>query len=94
MVGSLAISLAYGLPVQRRRDELVELIDTIARTVAEQITPGKAVVDVLPWLKHIPEWVPGMGFKSYAKSVRWMAVKFKMEPYNRAVKGFVGVSFC
>jgi hypothetical protein len=89
MVGSLAISLAYGLPVQRRRDELVELIDSIARMVGEQLVPGKAIVDVLPWLRHIPDWMPGMGFKRFAKSVRWMATKFRMEGYERALKAFV-----
>ena len=89
MVGSLAVSLAYGLPVQRRRDELVELIDSIARMVGEQLVPGKAIVDVLPWLRHVPDWVPGMGFKRFAKSVRWMATKFRMEGYERAMKAFV-----
>ncbi|KAJ3546791.1 hypothetical protein NMY22_g1911 [Coprinellus aureogranulatus] len=88
MVGSMAISLAYGIPIQRRRDELIEFLDSIARMVAERVTPGNAVVDVLPWLKYIPSWMPGMGFKRFAKSVRWKAERFRMEPYDRAVKAF------
>ncbi|KAJ3538450.1 hypothetical protein NMY22_g5158 [Coprinellus aureogranulatus] len=88
MVGSMAISLAYGLPIRRRHDDLIELVDSIVKMVAEQVAPGKAIVDVIPWLKHIPSWMPGMGFKRFAESVRWMAVKFKMEPYDRAVEAF------
>lgn len=101
MVGSLAVHLAYGLPVKNRRDELVEMIDSIVRMLSEQVVPGKAIVNNVPWLKHIPEWLPGngrewvptpgMGFKRFAKSVRWMATKFKMEAYERAVKGFVSL---
>lgn len=89
MVGSLAISLAYGLPVKSRRDELVEMIDSIIRMLSIWIVPGNAIVNLIPWLKHIPAWLPGMGFKRLAKSVRWMAVRFKMEAYERAVRGFV-----
>jgi hypothetical protein len=103
MIGSLAISLAYGLPVQRRRDELIEFVDSIARLVGTLVTPGKAIVDVVPALNYIPGSipipltkvaipVPGMGWKRYAKSLRWMATKFKMEGYERAVKGFVSGS--
>ena len=102
MIGSLAISLAYGLPVQRKRDELVEFVDSVARLFLDFLTPGNAIVDIIPALNYIPESipipftkfgmpVPGMGWKRYAKSVQWMAVKFKMEGYERAVKGFVSV---
>ena len=103
MVGSLAISLAYGLPVQRRRDEIIEFADSIARLVGTLVTPGNAIVDVIPALNYIPESipipftnvripVPGMGWKRYAKSLRWMAVRFKMDPYEKALKGFVSSS--
>ncbi|KAJ3523975.1 hypothetical protein NMY22_g11206 [Coprinellus aureogranulatus] len=88
MIGSMAVSLAYGIPIKRRSDELIEFLDSVARMVADRVTPGNAVVDVLPWLKYIPSWMPGMGFKRFAKSVRWKAERFRMEPYDRAVKAF------
>ena len=103
MISSLAVSLAYGLPVQRRRDELVEFINSLTGLFLDLLTPGKALVDAIPALNYIPDCttipftsvkvpVPGMGWKRYAKSVRWMPVRFKMEGYERAVNGFVSSS--
>lgn len=98
----MSISLAYGFSLQRRRDELVTFVDSIVRIISKQVTPGNAIVDIIPWLKYIPAWLPGfngmewlptpgMGFKRFAKSVRWKSERFKMEPYERAVKAFVCV---
>jgi hypothetical protein len=50
------------------------------------LTPGKALVDAL---NYIPDCIaipftsmkmpiPGMGWKRYAKSIRWIPVRFKM----------------
>ena len=89
MVGGLALSLTYGLPIQRRNDPLVAFADSIAKVLPDESIPGKRLVEVFPVLKYLPSWFPGAGFKRYAQSVRWMAVDFKMQPYEQAVEAFV-----
>ncbi|KAI0337053.1 cytochrome P450 [Trametopsis cervina] len=39
-------------------------------------------VDYLPFLKHLPEWLPGMGFKRLAKAWRAELDEFVYGPYN------------
>lgn len=89
MVGGLAISLAYGLPIQRRHDPLVEFSDSAGKLVADVVTPGKHMVDAIPALKHIPAWCPGGGSKRFANANKWMSGTFRAEPYEKATKAFV-----
>lgn len=39
--------------------------------------PGKFLVDVLPWLKYVPEWVPGASFQRLAREWKevWRELK-------------------
>ncbi|KAF6756890.1 cytochrome P450 [Ephemerocybe angulata] len=88
MVGSLAISLAYGIPTRGRDDPLIQFVDSVARMLTRLLTPGGNVVDLFPLLKYLPSWLPGAGFKRYAESVRYMPDKYRSEPYDQAVKSF------
>ncbi|KAF3933053.1 hypothetical protein ABW20_dc0107504 [Dactylellina cionopaga] len=36
----------------------------------EAITAGAWLVDMIPWLQYIPEWVPGAGFKKIARNYK------------------------
>ena len=38
-----------------------------ARYAADGATPGKYLVDTLPWLKYVPAWVPGASFQAVAQ---------------------------
>lgn len=89
MVGSLAVSLTYGVPIQGRNDPVLEFVDSMNHMITEEMTPGKAIVDMLPFMRHLPSWFPGAGFKKYANSVRWMSQAFRTKPYEQAVACFV-----
>jgi len=32
--------------------------------------PGAFLVDLLPWLKYVPSWMPGAGFKRLARKYK------------------------
>ena len=40
-----------------------------ATTFAGSLAPGKFMVDILPWLRHLPAWFPGAGWK--LKALEW-----------------------
>ncbi|KAG7442296.1 cytochrome P450 [Guyanagaster necrorhizus] len=64
---SFILNITYGYEVGEDGDALVELVD---RTMAEfsQVTvPGAFLVDQIPFLRFLPEWLPGMAFKSKAR---------------------------
>ena len=32
--------------------------------------PGRFVVEVIPWLRFLPQWLPGAGFKRWAAEAK------------------------
>ena len=46
------------------------------------LTPGAWLVDALPFLRHLPSWVPGTGFKKTAAEMRKSLHDMADMPYN------------
>ncbi|KAF3767438.1 putative cytochrome P450 oxidoreductase [Cryphonectria parasitica EP155] len=47
-------------------DPLTRLNDQVMASFSEASLPGRWLVDMIPWVKHVPKWFPGTGFKDYA----------------------------
>lgn len=45
------------------------------------VTPGAFLVDVLPFLRHVPSWFPGAGFKRTAKEWRDCLTEVVEKPF-------------
>ena len=61
--GSVILKIGYGYTIEPHgRDPLVDLADGGLDQFSKACTPGVWMVDVTPWLKHLPEWLPGTGF--------------------------------
>jgi cytochrome P450 len=52
------------------RDPLVDLINRFMAAFSDAASPGTWLVDVIPWLRHVPEWLPGAGFQRTAREYR------------------------
>ncbi|TFK36309.1 cytochrome P450 [Crucibulum laeve] len=57
-------------------DPYVETAEEALRGLSEAGIPGRFLVDLLPSLKYVPEWMPGASFKRMAKN--WKKVNEKM----------------
>ncbi|PPQ97130.1 hypothetical protein CVT26_000615, partial [Gymnopilus dilepis] len=86
MAGGVTMSLAYGLNVQQKDDPFVGLSQRAVQSITEASVPGKFFVDAMPWLKYVPEWVPGAGFQKKAKAWRKLQQDFREVPYKAALK--------
>ncbi|KAJ3568619.1 hypothetical protein NP233_g5596 [Leucocoprinus birnbaumii] len=85
-IGGIAVSITYGLPIQRKRDPLVRFSEeTFAQSTATA-APGRFLVNIIPALRHVPDWMPGASFKQMAKSLRADLIKILDEPFNATVK--------
>lgn len=80
--GAIILKIAYGYELQGNKDALVDLVDRAVLTFSLSATPGAWLVDLLPFLKYVPAWMPGAGFKRTAKE--WGAILEEMVdvPYN------------
>ncbi|KAJ7479162.1 cytochrome P450 [Mycena latifolia] len=63
----IIMSVAYGVDVLPVADPYVALAHEAMRTLSDAGVPGKYLVDSLPFLKHVPAWLPGTGFKRNAR---------------------------
>ncbi|KII84162.1 hypothetical protein PLICRDRAFT_46528 [Plicaturopsis crispa FD-325 SS-3] len=80
--GGLILMITYGITVREDEDPFVTLIEGANANFSTATAPGSFLVDVLPALKLVPEWVPGAGFKRKARE--WYAAMMDMveRPYG------------
>ncbi|KAI9465876.1 cytochrome P450 [Lactarius psammicola] len=72
----------YGHTVVDNNDPYVRLVEEASRSTSEAAVPGAFLVDLFPSLKHVPEWMPGAGFKKKAKEWRKLSEAMINVPYN------------
>ncbi|KAI0822975.1 O-methylsterigmatocystin oxidoreductase [Trametes gibbosa] len=63
------MDVVYGIVVAEQNDPYVALAEKAAVIFSNMVIPGQYLVEVLPFLKHVPSWFPGAGFKRNAE--RW-----------------------
>ncbi|KAI0060009.1 cytochrome P450 [Artomyces pyxidatus] len=61
------MSIAYGYDVQSNDDKFVKTARDFVRMTQQAALPGSMLVNDLPFLKYLPDWLPGTGFKVLAK---------------------------
>ncbi|KAG7441676.1 cytochrome P450 [Guyanagaster necrorhizus] len=79
-VASIVLRIAYGYTISKN-DPLVAKCRQITAEFLQMASP-KFLVNKLPALRHLPDWIPGAGFKRLAK--RWNAnvQEMTLQPFN------------
>ncbi|KAH9990432.1 cytochrome P450 [Russula vinacea] len=67
LTGSLILSTAYGYEVRDLNDRKVEASVKFLQLVGEIGAPGSLLVNELPFLRYIPEWLPWLSYKPLAR---------------------------
>ncbi|CAE6486506.1 unnamed protein product [Rhizoctonia solani] len=70
MTGSTLLSAVYGYEVTSEKDHLVEVVETAVAHFCDAGVAGNFFVNTMPWLRYIPEWFPGTGWKQTVKAWR------------------------
>lgn len=68
--------ITYGYTVKEGSDPFVDPADKVLDEFAQATTPGAFLVDVLPFLRHVPSWFPGARFQRLA--ALWREDLFRM----------------
>lgn len=86
-VGGIAFSLAYGIHIQADDDPNIKIADDALDSVLDQLLPGKNMVDVMPFLKYVPEWFPGATrFQRDARLGRQVMTRMYTAPWEQALR--------
>ncbi|KAF3191324.1 hypothetical protein TWF225_001465 [Orbilia oligospora] len=65
---SIILEILFGYNVNPNgRDPLVTLANKFMAEFGEAIVAGAWLVDMIPWLRFLPDWMPGAGFKKIAR---------------------------
>ena len=108
MAGSVFLSITYDIEVQPENDPFVAISQEVVHAVKAAFIPSAFWVvsssntwhkhsireqDFFPWLKYIPAWFPGAGFRRKAR--KWSAEVRQMieQPYAVAKQKFVCCCF-
>ncbi|KAI9574120.1 cytochrome P450 [Boletus coccyginus] len=82
---SISLRLSYGYITKEGNDPLVELVELANSQLSKTAAPGANYVDVMPFLKYIPSWVPGAGFKKRAAEYAAVTREALETPHSYAV---------
>ncbi|KAG8698061.1 hypothetical protein FRC09_007460 [Ceratobasidium sp. 395] len=82
MTAATLLSSVYGYEASYPRDRLVEIVETATTQLCEAAIPANFLVNTVPWLIHVPSWMPGANWKR--KADEWRAGKDKLinEPFE------------
>ncbi|KAK6988663.1 cytochrome P450 [Favolaschia claudopus] len=79
--GEVIISLTYGGDAAVGEAPYIHLAEQGTKNIASAVVPGRFLVDVLPILRHVPEWFPGAGFQIIAREGKNLAEKMRNVPF-------------
>ncbi|KAF5368055.1 hypothetical protein D9758_004476 [Tetrapyrgos nigripes] len=87
--GAIILRISHGYKVLEGEDPLVTLADQATEQFSHSTSPGGFLVNLVPALRHLPDWFPGAGFQKTARE--WKATLDEMvdRPFNWVKKEMV-----
>lgn len=81
----------YDIEVEDLSNKYLQLAESSLESITEALVPGTFWVDFLPFLKHVPAWMPGADFKR--KALHWKVSSFAIRdaPWDAARMRWVGL---
>ncbi|KZT51047.1 cytochrome P450 [Calocera cornea HHB12733] len=82
-IAAIAFELVYGLKIKSYSDPMVRLANLGIRRFETIIKPGSWIVDIIPQLRHLPDWFPGAGFLRIGKEYKADYFATRTLPYEQ-----------
>ncbi|KAI0683560.1 cytochrome P450 [Earliella scabrosa] len=84
--GSAILSIAYDINVKSLHDPYITIAEAATESISQSTSAGSYFVDIFPFLKHVPQWVPGARFQTQAKVWKAAIDKSRDVPYERTLQ--------
>ena len=78
----MAMTFGYEYPPGWQDDRFVKLAEDTAAGVTSLFLPESTIINIFPFLRHIPPWVPGATTQKLAADIRETFKGFKNEPFE------------
>ena len=90
--GAVVLKIAYGWTVSDNNDLLVDSAEEATHLIADLFIPGRWLVESIPWLRFVPSWAPGAGFKRRAAYVKERMKRLDQTGFDWAKEQIVRMS--
>ncbi|KAJ6580672.1 cytochrome P450 [Mycena capillaripes] len=84
MAGVLIMDVTYGIGVHSSDDPYIQIAKDAVHGVSVASIPGAFLVDTIPALKYVPEWMPGGEFQRKAREWRKVTRDLMEVPFAEA----------
>ncbi|PPQ86501.1 hypothetical protein CVT25_008245 [Psilocybe cyanescens] len=78
---AIIMRLVYGYDISPNDDYFVRLAESAIQKLAGSVFLGAATVNAFPFLRHLPSWFPGAGFKRYANESKDLTTAMREVPF-------------
>lgn len=82
----------YGLKIAEENDPYIHLAKRAMDGFIECSVPGTFLVDMIPALKYVPDWMPGTGWKKLAKYFKDISYRSKKDPWDNVLEKMVSIA--
>ena len=89
MVSAMIIRVVYGLNVYGPDEKYIQIAEKSMECFSAVFNPGRYLVQTLPWLRFVPAWFPGAGFKRQAARWKESVDAMYMRPYSKVKVAYV-----
>ncbi|PPQ79984.1 hypothetical protein CVT25_003043 [Psilocybe cyanescens] len=85
---SLAMEMMYGLEVKSIEDPCIAIADEAIKLGSDLLAPGGSLINIFPFLQHVPAWFPGATSRKQADIVRSLTEEMMRIPMDQVKTAF------
>lgn len=89
LTAATVYKIVYGIELEDMNDENLQLAEMSMKGLALGLIPGAYWVEYFPFLRHIPTWFPGAGFRRIAEAYRPYVKGMLEKPYASVLRAMV-----
>nr|VWO98686.1 Aspartate aminotransferase (EC [Ganoderma boninense] len=86
LAAATIMAMVYDIDVKSLDDPYIHTAEEAGDAVSATTIAGSFLVDIIPLLRHVPEWFPGAGFQKRAKEWRVVVDRLRDAPYENTMK--------
>lgn len=83
------MKIIYDNDIETEIEEQMIRVDMTQEGVSQGLVPGKYIVDILPFIRHLPSWFLGAELRVKSREWQSAANDLKNIPYNRVIEEMV-----
>jgi hypothetical protein len=85
----MSTTFGYDIPAGDIHHKYITSAERILAAVTALCHPSGTIINVIPFLRHIPPWFPGAFTQRYAANAREVTMAYKTEPFEWVKSRFV-----